>query len=131
MERKGIDPSTSALRRLGLWVNGVRPRPARPTSPQVHSIEDIARVLDLLASRSATWCGGRLFVLAATVAYTGLRRDECLCLSTDAVRLTDGLLDVQDRRRLKTVESAAPVPIPPPLTPILRTGLPLLQRTRR
>ena len=107
--------------------------PAGPTNHhQVHSIEDIARVLDLLASRSATWCGGRLFVLAATVASCpGLRRNECLCLSTDAVRLTDGLLDVQDRRRLKTVESANPVPLPPPLDPDSVHLASPLQRTRR
>ena len=102
----------------------VRPRPGRSRAPTVHAIADIGRLLETLESRSATWCGGRLYALAATVAYTGLRRDECLCLSTSDVDCTAGLIRIVARHRLKTVGSEAPVPIPPPLHPILHTWLP-------
>ena len=94
----------------------VRPRPGRSRAPSVHAIADIGRLLETLESRSATWTGGRLYALAATVAYTGLRRDECLCLSTADVD-SPRAPDVQDRKRLKTValrqSGAHPATAPP------------------
>ena len=102
----------------------VRPRPVLPRSPRCHSIEDVRRVLTLLESRSATWSGARLHALTATIAYTGLRRDEALTLKAEDVSLATGLLAVSDRTRRKTAISAAPVPIPPELAQILATWLP-------
>lgn len=111
------------LQRVPRWKR-VRPRPSPIVPPRVHPIADVARVLELLQSRSATWSGARLFALAATAAYTGLRRDELLWLQTEDVDLTTSLLRVQDRRRLKTLASAATVPIPPELAQICAAWLP-------
>ena len=81
-------------------------------------------MLDLLESRSETWSGARLHALAATIAYTGLRRTEALTLMVADVDASRGILDVSDRTRRKTACSAAPVPIPPELAVILHTWLP-------
>lgn len=103
----------------------VRPRPAPATRPRVHPVEDVGKVLALLRSRAGSWEGHRLYALAATVAYTGLRRDEALLLMVEDVNLATGLVAVVARRRLKTEASAAPVPIPPELSAILGEWLPL------
>ena len=66
----------------------------------------------------------------ATIAYTGLRRDEALTLKAEDVSLATGLLAVSDRTRRKTAISAAPVPIPPELAQILATWLPILRMKR-
>ena len=98
-------------------------RPVPPGRKSHHSIAEIGRVLDFLAAGAITWSGHRLYALAATVAYTGLRRNEALYLKPVDVRLTEGLLLVVARRRLKTVASAAPVPICAELTAILEPWL--------
>jgi integrase len=102
----------------------VRPRPAPPSRPRVHAIEDVGRVLERLRSRAVTWEGRRLYALASVAAYTGLRRDELLWLECSDVRLEERLIEVVARRRLKTEGSAAPVPIPPPLSAVLAGWLP-------
>jgi integrase len=105
--------------------NRVRPRPLKSSATKVHSITEVAAVLDLLRSRSETWKGGRVYALAATVAYTGLRRDEALTLQVEDVNLAASLLTISDRLQRKTEASAAIVPIPPELVDILRIWLPL------
>ncbi len=102
----------------------VRPRPVHSATPKCHSIEEVARVLEHLRSRSESWTGGRLHALTATVAYTGLRRDEALTLMVEDMDPAAGLITVTDRRRLKTLASASPVPVPPELAAILKTWLP-------
>lgn len=102
----------------------VRPRRIRSATSKVHSIEDIARVLEHLGGSARSWKGCRLHALGATVAYTGLRRDEVLTLMVEDVNLAVGLLSVSDRQRRKTEESAAAVPIPPELGEILKSWLP-------
>ena len=102
----------------------VRPRRAKPATKMCHSIEEVSRVLVHLAQAAGSWTGHRLHALAATVAYTGLRRDEALTLMVEDVNLAAGLLTVSDRQRRKTERSAATVPIPPELGEIMRTWLP-------
>jgi len=102
----------------------VRPRPVRSKIPKCHSIEDVSRVLEYLGKRTMDWEGHRLYALAASVAYTGLRRDEALTLRLDDLNLPASLLIVSDRHRRKTEKSAAVVPIPPELGVILGDWLP-------
>lgn len=102
-----------------LWP---RATPARRT----HLDHDqVARLLTHLARQSwRSWVDHRLYALASIVAYTGLRRNEALYLRVEDVRLSERFLVVSGRRRLKTESSAAPVPIPPELWPILGVWLP-------
>ena len=110
-----------ALRRS--WVRGVTPK-----SPGVHSRAEIARVLDL-ARRDARdkagwpgWRARRLHALVATVAYTGLRRNEALYLRAEDIDLMGRMILVKARvgRGLKTEAAAQPVPIPAALAEVLR-----------
>ena len=88
-------------------------------SAPAHPTADVARVLELLKSRSESWTGGRLYAMAATAAYTALRRDELLWLQCQDIDLPAGLLHVVERRRLKTLASAGVVPIAADLAGIL------------
>ncbi len=89
-----------------------------------HSIQEVARVLEYLGAGIGNWVNHRLYALVATVAYTGLRRDEALTLMVIDVSLVWGVLNISDRQRRKTEASAATVPIPPELAGILRAWLP-------
>jgi integrase len=103
----------------------VRPRKVKSKMPKCHSIGDVARVLEHLRQWSeCCWAGHRLYALAATVAYTGLRRDEALTLMLEDVSLFMGLITVSDRQRRKTEKSAAVVPIPRELSVILADWMP-------
>lgn len=106
-----------------------RLRAEAPTGPRHHTLADLARVLEYLATRAAEgWPWDRLRVAAAVVAYTGLRRNEALRLRVEDVDLTAGVLRVLASRqaggRLKTTRSAAPVPAPPALVDLLATWSP-------
>ena len=63
--------------------------------------------------------------MAATAAYTGLRANEAICLKVEDVDLPGRMLAVVSRagNRLKTVDSAQPVPIPEALAPILESWM--------
>lgn len=118
--------SPFALRKR--WVRKVR-RGAR----RHHSREEIARVLNLMRGEIerkrgwAQWRARRLHALAATVAYTGLRRTEALYLRVEDIDLEARMLLIHPgRHRLKTEDSAQPVPIPDALLPILSEWLPHL-----
>ena len=90
-----------------------------------HARTEVARLLELLAAERADWIGGRLHALAATVALTGLRRDEALRLRVEDVHLAEGYLAVRGHgRRLKTRASAQPVPLPDQLVAVLADWLP-------
>ena len=102
----------------------IRPRPGPAARERLHSIADIGRVLEMLASRRADWVGGRLYCLASVVAMTGGRRDEVLYMQVEDVDLSRGVINIDPRRRLKTWASAAPVPIPADLRPILSEWIP-------
>lgn len=92
-----------------------------------HSIEDIARVLATMRAeieaRSgwARWRSRRLYALACTVAYTGMRASEAIFLRVDDVILEDRMILIlpYKARRLKTEGASQPVPMPPDLAVIL------------
>jgi integrase len=109
------------------WV-----RTPEPSVREHHSREEIARVLDLMArdvTRKdgwAQWRARRLHALAATVAFTGMRRMEALYLKVEDVLLDERMILIVSRpdNRLKTPNSAQPVPIPDALHKILNVWLP-------
>ena len=102
----------------------VRPRPSVPARPVLFTIDQVGRVLDHLQARAGDWVGHRLYALAALAAHTGIRRDEELFAQVRDARLSEGLLDVVERKRLKTEKSAAPVPLCPELVEVLGGWLP-------
>ena len=98
----------------------VAPRPAKMTRNPVKSHADVARLLEELRQRSGTDEGGRLYALAYTIAITGLRRDEALCLRVEDLDFGRRQIHIIEReRRLKTADSARSVPMPTELVPIL------------
>lgn len=104
----------------------LRPRRARPARARHHPADRIAALLDRLEVLARDeWRAHRLLALVALVAYTGLRRDEALFLRRQDLHLGEGYLEVEPhhRRKLKTEESAQPVPIPPESVPILDAWL--------
>ena len=100
------------------------PRTGPRRTVRHYSRDQVVSLLEYLERAATDWPGRRLHALAATVAYTGLRKMEALSLQVEDVNLTTGVLAVVARRRLKTAGSAAPVPIPPELVPILERWLP-------
>jgi integrase len=101
----------------------LRPRAAAPSRGRPHAAGEVARLLAVLSARP-DWYGGRLHALAALVAYTGLRRNEALHARVEDLDLARGFVFVVGRSRLKTEASAAPVPLPDALVPVLRDWLP-------
>lgn len=112
--------SPFAVRRR--WVRKVTPK-----QPAVHSRADIARVLDLAARDVdrkqgwARWRARRLHALAATVAYTGMRKNEALTLMAEDLAFETRMILVVARPGglPKTDASAQPVPMPEALARIL------------
>lgn len=107
-------------------------RAARPKAKKHHSREEISRVLDLMRRDIprkkgwARWRSWRLYALASTVAFTGLRKMEALRLKVEDIDLEAKVLLVVPRTGsdLKTEASAAPVPIPDALVTVLQQWLP-------
>ena len=112
----------------------VRSAPANRERQKHHSAEDIGRVLELMRQDTVTkmpgswsaWRARRLYALACTVAYTGMRKNEALRLRLEDLDIPNRMIIVVAREgnRLKTVSSAAPVPIPDRLAEILAAWLP-------
>lgn len=104
------------------WVQAVSRKP-----PTHHTRAELARVLDLArreigeAGGWEQWRSRRLYALLATVAFTGVRKNEALHLRTEDVDLDRRLMMIVARtgHRLKTAASAAPVPLAAPLAAIL------------
>lgn len=118
VEEGWLARSPFASRRLRL-------REEAPAARRHHSLDELARVLAHLAGLAAEgWPWDRVLVAASTIAYTGLRRNEALYLRVEDVDLTAGVLAVVARRRLKTLASAQPVPVPPALAETLAAWLP-------
>ena len=113
--------SPFSLRRV--WLRSVA-----PASPAIHSAAEVAGVLSLArqevldAHPSRRWAARRLLAVAATAAYTGMRRDEVLRARTEDLHLADGFIALVAREgdEHKTVGACAPVPLAPDLLPILR-----------
>lgn len=94
-----------------------------------HSLLEIGTVLGLLrdrAARSCLWEDQRLHALAAVVAYTGARAKEAQWAEVADFDLAEGvfLIEPKPNHPLKTESSEREVPIPPPLSAILRRWLP-------
>jgi integrase len=112
------------------WIRAAKPKPKKH-----HSREEIARVLDLMRRDIprkkgwARWRAWRLYGLASTVAFTGLRKMEALRLKVEDIDLEARVLLVVPRSGsdLKTEASAAPVPIPDALVTVLQQWLPHTQ----
>lgn len=133
--RRYVFISPFMLRRQ--WV-----RPSPPLAKSHHSLEEIARVLcqarkeieskrqHSQASRWAEWRARRLFTLFGVVSHTGLRKNEALKLRVEDIDLPGRMILVRPRANsgelLKTDASAAPVPIPADLVPIIDAWLPHL-----
>lgn len=111
------------LERSPQWRR-VTPRRSPPVGPRALDPTAIRTLLAYLASRSLEWKGHRLFALATLVAHTGLRRNEALYARVEDLDLDERLLWVSPRRRLKTLGSAAPVPLCPDLAGVLRRWVP-------
>jgi integrase len=105
-------------------------RVGQPIGRKHHSMEEIRRLLELLASEVKTatgwarWRARRLQALVATDAYTGMRKMEALNLHAADVDLANRMILLVERSlRLKTEASAQPVPMPSALIPILESWL--------
>ncbi len=98
----------------------VWPRASPRQRKTLHAISDIGRLLDYLQTGSDTWQGHRLYALTALVAYTGVRRGEAQWAQWNDFDLADRIFYVVERQRLKTEQSANPVPIAEELVPIIR-----------
>ena len=99
------------------------PRAAPALKKRHLSYDQVVNVLAAMEAEATDWRGLRLYTITATVVYTGLRRNECLYLWRSDCDLGNGVLFVDPRRRQKTVASAAPVPIPDGLRPVLSRWL--------
>lgn len=101
---------------------GLRPRHRRKVGPHLPFAE--AQKLLLFHREKGlrgTWLDRRTYVATAIGLYTGLRRNELLCLEWVNVDLELGIISVEGHQDddLKTEASVAPVPIPPELIPDL------------
>lgn len=114
-----LDRSPFESKGVGKWIRAGAP--ARVTH---HAPREVARVLDRLKARATDWEGRRLHALGCLVALAGLRRDEALFLQREDLDLQTQVALVSPRRRLKTVRSAAPVPLCDELAAVLRRWLP-------
>jgi integrase len=109
------------LRKLSKWIRLPAIAGKRHLTKQ-----EIRSILDLMIQHVeqrrgwAQWRSRRLLVATTIIAYTGLRKMECLNLHVDDVDLDAGIIWVRSRgRRLKTRASEAPIPIPSALRPYL------------
>jgi integrase len=120
--RKGyLRVSPFTVRKMDHWI-----KPAEPQCVGHHPLASIGLVMRHLRDRSAgSWEDHRLYALAATVAWTGVRAGEAQHAMVADFRLFDGVLMIDPRRRRKTRASAQPVPIAPALDAIVRPWLPL------
>lgn len=91
---------------------------------------EVRRILDHMAKRVeekegwAQWRFRRDLAVAAIIAYTGMRKNECLAMHVSDVDMGNRILWVRPHSRaLKTRASEAPLPIAPALVPILESWL--------
>ena len=107
----------------------MRPGPCVRNAPPPYPA--VARLVDHLVShRADSWKAHRLAALVATIALTGIRRNESLYLRLDDVALgsVPSLridLAAQPRSRLKTPGSERRIPIPETLAELLGGWMPL------
>jgi integrase len=111
------------LRKMSKWI-----RLPKLKDKRCLSREEIRRILDLaarhVAERSgwAQWRARRLLIVIATIAYTGIRRNECLRLEVGDVDLINRVIWIRPHgagARLKTAASEQPIPICDALLPYI------------
>lgn len=111
------------LRKLSKWVR----LPALEGKRHL-AREEIRRILDLMArhveerSGWAQWRSRRLLAVTAIIAYTGVRKNECLRMHVNDVDLISRVLWIRphgEGEQLKTSAAQAPIPVPEALLPIL------------
>ena len=109
------------LRKLARWVR----RPPL-TGRRHYSRAEIRRVIDLMArdvqerSGWAQWRSRRLLIVTTIIAYTGMRKMECLRLQVADVDMHAQAIWIRPHgASLKTSASEAPVPIPRALLALL------------
>jgi len=115
------------IRPLRSWVRLEAPKRGKRhlTREEMHRLIELLK-LDVDTKRGwAQWRARRLLALVALVAYTGLRKSEALYLKVEDIDLQRRVLLVISRaeHRTKTACSAAALPIPRPLVPILEEWL--------
>jgi len=110
-----------------------RPRRSRPRLERVHTIAEVARVLDYLRARAIDWQGHRTYALASLLSMAGPRRDEALHAWVADFDLDQAIWWITDRERLlagepgerlKTEKSDGPVPLCPELLLVMAGWLP-------
>jgi integrase len=112
------------VKRLSKWV-----RQTRSQERNHLSREEIRTLLDRMerdiAERDgwAQWRSRRIYAATSIIAYCALRKMECLRLHVADVDLAARVITIVPRVRLKTAASAAPVPMPESLVPILEDWL--------
>lgn len=118
-----ISPFT--VRRLSRWV-----KPEPPADKRHLSKQELRALLDLLAKDVETlegwrqWRARRLQATVAILAYCGLRKTEALRLHVSDIDLDRRVIWLSGHgRKLKTVGSNKPVPIPNALVPILTSWI--------
>lgn len=112
-----------------------------PLSGKRHlTADEIRRLFELLRKDVDTkkgwaqWRARRLYAIVATVAYTGMRKMEALCLWVEDIDLAGRVISLVPRgprlpgegdaaARFKTEASAQPIAIPAALVPILEDWL--------
>lgn len=121
LAKRYLRVSPFAVRKLDRWVS-----PSEPDTVRHHSLRSIGLVMTHLQGRSGlTWEDHRLFALAATVAWTGVRASEAHHALASDFDLAGGVFIIDSRRRrLKTKASGQPVAIPAALGGFLEAWLP-------
>jgi integrase len=121
-----LQVSPFAIRDLGSWI-----RVGKPSGKRTLTREEIRRIFavleeDIRANQGWNqWRARRIQALVYVYAYCGLRKMEALRLKVEEVDIPGRTIHVRPRtdHRLKTVASAAPVPIPDAAIPVLSSWI--------
>jgi integrase len=113
------------LRKLSKWVR----LPALSGKRHL-SRDEIRRILDVARTHVdertgwSQWRARRTLIVIAIIAYTGVRKNECLYMRVTDVDLPNRILWVRGHgRRLKTSASEQPIPMPAALVPFIEDWL--------
>jgi integrase len=121
-----LSVSPFARRPIRSWVRARKPQNARHLTRA--EMRKILEIFALDVREKIGWAGWRARrdqAVFVTLAFTGMRKKECLFLRVEDVDLAAGVINLVDheQRTLKTENSAQPIPVVPPLAAILREWL--------